>query len=283
EKYLYYTGKVNSVTQTDGGVRVELEDESLILIAELKDGTPVVDTAKPQMGTTTIDDIKEGMEIKCLIPGDSPMTLSMPPVTGSVELVIIQGETGSSTVTTFDEELVNKDNTLKLNIGENTTIVDIQGSRRFYAAEDLKNAELAVFYSVTTKSIPAQTTPDLVIIIDNEQLRELEAAKTAAEATETTDGTATLEETAEETPAAVAEAAPVELTGVRALAEAAGFKVTWTANDKPVMLEKDTVKIEITVGTKTVMVNGEAMEMELETALTDGTIMVSNQLGQYLK
>jgi len=47
---------------------------------------------------------------------------------------------------------------------------------------------------------------------------------------------------------------------LREIAENEGFTVTWTANDKPVILQKDGIEIEITVGQQEYKKNGEALQ-----------------------
>ncbi len=56
---------------------------------------------------------------------------------------------------------------MKLNIGENTVIMNTKGECRVFTAEDIKNKNAAVIYDVTTRSIPAQTTPLLVLLLED--------------------------------------------------------------------------------------------------------------------
>ena len=62
----------------------------------------------------------------------------------------------------FDESLTSEDNTLRLNIGPTTNVETLNGQQYTCSPE---NSELLVYYTTTTFSIPAQTTPQKVIVL----------------------------------------------------------------------------------------------------------------------
>ncbi|HEX2952549.1 MAG TPA: hypothetical protein VHR47_01030 [Bacillota bacterium] len=62
----------------------------------------------------------------------------------------------------FDSQLVSSDGTLKLSISPSTRIV-LENGQLFTG--DPTNRYLIVIYSITTRSIPAQTNPDEVVVI----------------------------------------------------------------------------------------------------------------------
>ncbi|MCL7747825.1 hypothetical protein [Halalkalibacter alkaliphilus] len=64
----------------------------------------------------------------------------------------------------FDQNLVSEDNELKLHISSDTVIINSHGETLEEA--DISGNTLFVFYTITTRSIPAQTTPHMIIIID---------------------------------------------------------------------------------------------------------------------
>lgn len=66
------------------------------------------------------------------------------------------------TVDYFDENLVNSNNTLKLNITSDTEIL-LENDQTFNL--NPKNRSLIVVYGPTTKSIPAQTIPYKIIVL----------------------------------------------------------------------------------------------------------------------
>ena len=62
----------------------------------------------------------------------------------------------------FDDSLTSADGSLRLNIGPTTNVVTQNGQQYTCSPE---NTELLVYYTTTTFSIPAQTTPQKVIVL----------------------------------------------------------------------------------------------------------------------
>lgn len=62
----------------------------------------------------------------------------------------------------FNDELISADNSLQINIGPMTNVVTQNGQPYTCRPE---NSELLVYYTTTTFSIPAQTTPQKVVVM----------------------------------------------------------------------------------------------------------------------
>ena len=58
---------------------------------------------------------------------------------------------------------------LQLNISEKTTILTTLGTKSILSADDVKGKDAVVFYDITTRSIPAQTTPSLVLLLEERE------------------------------------------------------------------------------------------------------------------
>lgn len=124
------------------------------------------------------DSLKEGLLIDAYYDKHKPMLMIYPPrITPEIVIVNDEEKPGNVKVGLFDENLVSLDNDLKLNIGEKTVILNEKGEN--ISAEELKGKELIVFYTVSTKSIPAQTTPTKIIVLDIAQKHMLEEAQFA--------------------------------------------------------------------------------------------------------
>ena len=65
----------------------------------------------------------------------------------------------------FNQDLLNTDETLKLNISDSTNVLLPNGQTFFY---NPGGHYLLVLYLFTTRSIPAQTTPQSVIVFCSE-------------------------------------------------------------------------------------------------------------------
>ncbi len=261
--YRTIEGKVTSVEAQDDYTRIMIDDGDMGLVLNLQSGAYIVDSKDGSFKTPA--DLTEGMEIAVVLNAMTPMTMSIPPMVSSAEAVIIKSEGKSVSVLTFDENLVSTDNSLMLNIGENTVIGDVQGSRKIFTADDIKGATAIVVYGATTRSIPAQTTPERVIILK------------AAE-----------EETVEANTKAVAEnVEAISTVALRQTAENAGFEVKWTSNEDAVVISNDSVEIKVLCGSNVAEVTkgDEVASVDLADAvkLEKGTMMVSSDFAQLLK
>lgn len=175
-------------------------------------------------GALSFDDLAEGDVIYYFVDQSSPMTLQLPVHYTADVIVVDNGENPVLTeLSRFDSELVNEENTLALNIGENTVL---------YGSEEFLGGKAIIIYGNTTKSIPAQTTPAAVVVLDADEAADLSA--------ETADLSRVKEITVGDTvlshiPVSVNN---VQMLPVRAYAEALGFDVEWDAETKTVSVGK---------------------------------------------
>lgn len=211
----------------------------------------------------TADKLTEGMEVAVIYSAMAPMGMSMPPYMGQVTAVVANADKGSISVGHFNDDLLNEKDLLQLNISEDTTILTTLGTKSILSADDVKGKDAVVFYDITTRSIPAQTNPSLVLLLE-----EREAA------TEDT------EEVAVDTKSVEAP----EMVALRDAAEAKGYSVKWQGKTAPVVLEKDGMTAQISLGSTTYVVEGDmAMTSAAAAELTDGVLYVSADVVENLK
>lgn len=118
--------------------------------------------------------LQKGDKVTAYTDANKPMILIYPPQY-SPEVIIVETEAmGSVAVGTFDKNLLSEEHSLKLNVSEETEVSSTSGKEVTIA--DLPEQNLLVFYAITTMSIPAQTPPTKVIILDNEKQEEIEVA-----------------------------------------------------------------------------------------------------------
>ncbi len=91
---------------------------------------------------------------------NAPMVLIYPPRYTAIAAAYTPHGT-SAVLDIFQNELTNSDNTLKLNLAWNTPVTLLNGQP---FSGDLNGYLLLVLYSMTTRSIPAQTTPEQVVV-----------------------------------------------------------------------------------------------------------------------
>lgn len=117
-------------------------------------------------GTYVLDCVTlfEGMPIVAFYDADLPVPLIYPPQYRA-EVVAYMANGSNIAVGYFDRNLTSDVLALKLNIGVNTQVVTMN-CQTFTGSPAGRN--LIVVYGASTRSIPAQTTPDRIIVMCTE-------------------------------------------------------------------------------------------------------------------
>ena len=221
------------------------DDQNNTVNLKITDDTLVYDNLGNKKA---LSDLTAGSKITVFTGSYEPTPLILP-VQYTANVIIINGDkegnVNADTYLADEEGYTNAANTLKIAAADDTKIVD--KDEKEYKG-DLDKNDLIVFYGVSTKSIPAQTTPTKVVVLGKNEiaLKQIEAAKNATPAP-----TAAPEVT--ETPQ-VSYAGLVNvvigdknvsdvyakdnttMVPLREVAEAAGFTVTWDAENRAVIL-----------------------------------------------
>lgn len=182
--------KTNDVKETES----ELEN----VINYITNENTLVYTSKGEK--KALADVKKDSVITVFTGSYTPAPLIMPPqYEANVIIINDEEEVGSVNVDTYlkdGEKLINAANSLELNIGETTEIVDTEENK--VEADELANKDLIVFYTITTRSIPAQTPPEKVVVIGENEvaLKNINAANEPEE-TQAPETTAAPEVTAD--------------------------------------------------------------------------------------
>lgn len=105
--------------------------------------------------------LRTGMPVTAFYDGSLPVPLIYPP---QFQAQIIAPMRNDETVALkfFQRNFIAADNSLRLNLGRNTEILTLNGQR--FSCPPGGNF-LLVYYSVTTRSIPPQTTPRRIIVL----------------------------------------------------------------------------------------------------------------------
>ncbi|MBQ7976295.1 MAG: copper amine oxidase N-terminal domain-containing protein [Clostridia bacterium] len=203
-------------------------EETLTAKTELEE--IIINKNMLQMSITTDGEMVEltkGDSVTLFVREDTPMVLSLP-AEYSPSVIVKNSEEAANTVMvdsftkTEEGSYINQAESLVLNIAEETEIIKL--SREMFDG-NLDGCDLVVIYNMATFSIPAQTTPSRVIVL-NKAAQELPAAEETF--TKITAGESTFD---------YEEAAGAEgMVPVRAIAEALGFTVEWDAAIPAVMI-----------------------------------------------
>ena len=113
--------------------------------------------------TTVIDNVRlrPGMRIAAFYDTNLPTPAVYPPqYRAELSTTLRRGQ--QVLLDYFDDELTSADGSLKLNIGPMTNVMTLNGQQYTCSPE---NTELLVYYTASTFSMPAQTTPQKVIVM----------------------------------------------------------------------------------------------------------------------
>lgn len=249
-KYINFQGKIEEINKNENGfsilVKANDEDEygKIFHISE-----KVIMVSNKTNGFVDKDSLKKGMTIVGVYNKNTPTTLSLPPqLTPDVLIVKENEEPVVVHVDKFNKELTSSDNNLKLNLDDKVVIVDEDGK----AVEDrnLEDKGLIVFYTMATKSIPAQTTPEKVIVMAEDEVVEEKPEEDVEEASEMKilDKMNINKKEVTLTNAAYKNKDGVVMIPLRQIAEVLGYEVKWNNETQSAELTKDTQWTTVKVG-----------------------------------
>lgn len=115
------------------------------------------------MNTLVIDNrqLRPGLRVTAFYDSSLPVPLIFPPQYRAQIVAVITGNT-QVMLNDFDNNLLAVDRSLQLNISENTVIRTANG-QNFTCNPG--NRTLLVYYTVTTRSIPPQTSPSRIVVL----------------------------------------------------------------------------------------------------------------------
>lgn len=204
----FFSGKVTKIDSRFIHVQSTDGSEANFIVT---DSTYIVNDAK----------IVEGSVITGYYDANAPMIMIYPPQY-NVEVVVVDGSTDLNIkVDFYDNELISSDNFLKLNISDETEIVWEDGTA---FKGNLGSRKLVTMYGISTKSIPAQTTPEKVVVLfdkaENPAMDIIVSGKKI------------------EAPKTFINEQGTLMIPLRAVSEALGFEVTWNGGSRQVDIGK---------------------------------------------
>ena len=105
--------------------------------------------------------LRRGMRVAAFYDTSLPAPAIFPPQY-QAELITPLRNGQEAALKFFDDTLTAEDASLKLNLSPTTRIETLNGQRFLCSPE---SADLLVYYTTTTKSVPPQTTPQKIIVM----------------------------------------------------------------------------------------------------------------------
>lgn len=254
------------------------DDQNNTVNLKITDDTLVYDNLGNKKA---LSDLTDGTKITVFTGSYEPTPLILP-VQYTANVIIINGDqegnVNADTYLADEEGYTNVANTLNIATADDTKIVD--KDEKEYKG-DLDKNDLIVFYGVSTKSIPAQTTPTKVVVLGENEfaLKQIEAAKNATPAPTAAPETTVTPEVTEAPQVSYAGLVNVvigdknvsdvyakdntTMVPLREVAEAAGFTVTWDAENRAVILNDGVYSLKIGENS---YVKGKMMPLTLSAA-----------------
>ncbi|QSB10953.1 copper amine oxidase N-terminal domain-containing protein [Lysinibacillus fusiformis] len=210
-------------------------------------------------------ELQKGDKVLAYTFANKPQKYIYPPQFNPEVVIVESEEVGFVEVDYFFEDLTNTYDILKLNIGKDTELLDVKGEK--VEAKDLAEKHLVVFYTASTKSIPAQTTPSKVIVLDDYPATMVNPVNEEIDNIIASDSY---------------EVAGTKMVPLRVIAEKLGFKVDSTG--KGAILSKGNMSYTITRGEKTFGYNKALRTLTVAPTLKDTKTYVPIEfVDEYLK
>ncbi|WP_342550921.1 copper amine oxidase N-terminal domain-containing protein [Lysinibacillus sp. FSL M8-0216] len=253
--FVKVTGKVENVDVRDNATYYTVvEGEQTNIVVVDKDSL-VFDNMGKEVK------LQKGDKVSAYSYAKKPMLAIYPPQYNPEVIIVEKDNMGSVEVDYFDKNLIDTDNYLKLNVGEDTKIESVSGKE--LKASDLEEQHLVVFYTIATMSIPAQTPPSKVIVLDNiekEEPVEVDPVPTP----EPTPDNGPIEEIIQKD---FYEVEGTKMVPLRLIVEKLGFEVEVTP--KGAIISKGAVSYTITRGQKEYGYNKAIRQFDVAPALLE--------------
>lgn len=248
------------------------DDQNNTVNLKITDDTLVYDNLGNKKA---LSDLTDGTKITVFTGSYEPTPLILP-VQYTANVIIINGDqegnVNADTYLVDEEGYTNAANTLNIATADDTKIVD--KDEKEYKG-DLDKNDLIVFYGASTKSIPAQTTPTKVVVLGKNEiaLKQIEAAKNATPAPTAAPETTEAPQVSyaglvnvvigDKNVSDVYAKDNTTMVPLREVAEAAGFTVTWDAENRAVILNDGVYSLKIGENS---YVKGKMMPLTLSAA-----------------
>lgn len=212
-----FTGIVKSIAD------YEPVKGSKIIAIENSEGIPANVIVSKDTYILNNAEIKVGSILNAFFDANAPMIMIYP-AQYNAAVVVIDNKEQNIKVDLFDADLLSADKMLKLNISEATEVMTQDG--KAYNGT-LGNRNLVVVYGAISKSLPAQTNPIKVIVLNE---------KSAGVTADVSKMDIVVNDKTMKAPAAYTNSQGVIMVPVRAAGEALGFEVKWNGKESSVSL-----------------------------------------------
>lgn len=162
--YKQVTGEVEQIRPYTGTDGKEVENQYFVHIVDEKGSKTVLLVMADSCSITGVRPIA-GDQFSAWYDAGLPAIMIFPPQYTAAAFAVNLDEAIFVKVARFDEKLLSYDGGLVIHVGDTTVIRQGNGSEFIGGADALVNRILAVVYSITTRSMPPQTTPEKIFVL----------------------------------------------------------------------------------------------------------------------
>ncbi|WP_167577506.1 copper amine oxidase N-terminal domain-containing protein [Ammoniphilus sp. YIM 78166] len=255
-RYIKFSGIVTEVKQTDQSLTfiVKNPENDMQMVFPVSHGVLMFSNSTTEK--LEYQALQRGVNIEVYYDKHKPVPLIYP-ATAAPEIILVRDkEIGEVKVSKFDEQFLSLDQELKLNLSQDTILLNEQGEP--IKKDDLQGKELIVFYTFTTKSIPAQTSPKKIIALDDQAERPIEVEQLIGEDHYVKEG--------------------MRMIPLRKIAEHAGYNVEWDPSSQIVTLRKQNQSFTISISEKAYGFNRSLRYFEVAPEIINGKTYVQDEI-----
>ncbi|PID14772.1 copper amine oxidase [Sporosarcina sp. P34] len=162
--FIKVEGTIKSIEKNDELTLYTIKGEEESPVLAITEETLIYDNTGKKI------ELKKGDKVSAYTHADKPRIMIYPPQYAPDAVIVETDKVNTAVVGIFNDELVDSYLKLQLNIDDSTDISNASGNK--VIADDLKGKGLLVFFKETTRSIPAQTTPEKVVVLDGNLVDE---------------------------------------------------------------------------------------------------------------
>lgn len=253
--FMKFTGNVSEVTQDGKKIILTVEGTNTKMIFPITEKVLVLQNGNGEAFQT--EKLLKGLKVDVYYDKYMPIPLIYPSTITPNAVIVKTQELGEVKVSKFDKNFLSLDKELKLNISNETILLNQQGEK--INNELLLDKELIVFYTFTTKSIPAQTSPTKIIALEKTEFQlSAEIMDMVYEDHIMIKGT--------------------KMIPLRKVAEHLGYEVEWQGKSKGVLVRKQNSSIQIPIGQKVYAYNRSLRYFKEAAVLKNNKTYVSEEL-----
>lgn len=224
----------------DGSKTVLLLGKTLLL--NLEDGKLYKNIKEYEKEKTQI---KVGDEITVFIKNNQPQTMSIPPQTNPTLIAVNNSKKYSVDVDYFNENGIGISNRLVINNIKETKVLDIEGNK---VEEPAMGKTLIVLYTVSTRSLPPQTNPETVYVLESKVAEKPVQEKSVEEILKENFKPEVFEGT--------------EFYQLRKVFEKAGANIEWDNATRTIKLSKDAKSVSVNTKDKVLTLGEKQVKLD---------------------